>query len=381
MGPALLASLRRHLPLFVLLPLGLTLAVLVQGRPGPASYVSTTTVYVSVRADTDARDVNRGALFIQRQLSSYAALARSIDVLAPVIDKLDLPISPTALSHRVSVGPASGSVLRVSVRGGSSREVLTLSSAISTALASNIETISPRDGGRGPAVSAQVLGSTSYVQTAGYPWLLAALAAIAGLIVATVTALYRFGTGQRIHTSADVREITIAPVFAELGRWGRDAATDEREIERLAYGVRTAATTAGIDVIIVADTAPGRQGSDITSELTVALSYGNATCVAIDPTMDREELSSSVARAREAHDLVLVSWPRSHAGTDLLPAIDARQGLLAVVTNGRTPVSSLVTALRTAEERDIEVLGVVTVTSTARHHPTITPTFAERTIS
>jgi succinoglycan biosynthesis transport protein ExoP len=79
-------------------------------------YTSRTSLFFSLQNGTTANDLAQGANFTQAQIASYATLADTPTVLAPVVADLDLPGDVADLAGQVEVSaPSDTVVLELSV--------------------------------------------------------------------------------------------------------------------------------------------------------------------------------------------------------------------------------------------------------------------------
>src|SRR5687767_7659054 len=68
----------------------------------PKKYTAVTRLFISVAGES-VSELAQGSSFAEKQMASYAEVATSPRVLAPVIDELGLPVTPQELAELVEV--------------------------------------------------------------------------------------------------------------------------------------------------------------------------------------------------------------------------------------------------------------------------------------
>src|SRR4249920_525981 len=91
---------RRWLGVLIILLTTLALASAVT-LAMPKKYTATTRLFIAVSGTQSATDLAQGSNFAEKQMSSYAEVATSPRVLAPVITQLGLPTTPKDLAESV----------------------------------------------------------------------------------------------------------------------------------------------------------------------------------------------------------------------------------------------------------------------------------------
>jgi capsular exopolysaccharide synthesis family protein len=74
-------------------------------------YRATTTLFVSLQADTDTSQLNQGNTFAQARVQSYAGVVQSPEVTGPVVKSLRLDMKPTELADRIEAEAPLNTVL------------------------------------------------------------------------------------------------------------------------------------------------------------------------------------------------------------------------------------------------------------------------------
>ena len=194
-------------------------------------YSSTSSALIAVDTAATPGELSSGALYAERQVSSFVALADSALVLDPVIDELGLNVTPQALRSRVSVSaPAGTSIVDVTVTDTNAGRAAEIANAITASLKNVTSDVVPTgpDGDEIVTVTVVEPASESSRPVSPRPVVNIALGLIAGVVLGLGQALVRRLLDSRIRTRDDLEEITDAPVLASVVHHkGSDRAKDE----------------------------------------------------------------------------------------------------------------------------------------------------------
>jgi succinoglycan biosynthesis transport protein ExoP len=190
-------------------------------------YTATATSFVTVSEQVDSGgqgEIFQGSQFAVQRVKSYVPLAKSPEVLEPVIADLDLGVTARQLARRVSVTSAPETVLLdVSVDDPDPQLAASTADAISVELGTVIEELeTTREDGRSSI-------KVSLARPADVPLrpssprvpLNLALGAVAGLAVGMVGAVLRHHLDTRVKTPDGVRALTdMSPLGSTLHERG-----------------------------------------------------------------------------------------------------------------------------------------------------------------
>lgn len=182
-------------------------------------YSSTSSALIAVDTAASAGELSSGAIYAERQVSSFVALADSALVLEPVIDELGLDVTPQALRSRVSVSaPAGTSIVDVTVTDTNAGRASEIANAITASLKNVTSDVVPTgpDGDEIVTVTVVEPATESSRPVSPRPVLNIALGLIAGLVLGLGQALVRRLLDSRIRTRDDLEDITDAPVLATV---------------------------------------------------------------------------------------------------------------------------------------------------------------------
>ncbi len=184
----------------------------------PKKYTATTELYISVSADSVA-ELAQGSTFAERQMSSYAKVATSPQVLDAVIR--DVPLSTTAeeLAKSVVVTvPPNTVVLDIAATDQDPSRAARIANAVGVALANVAEDLAPdrRDGSE--SVRVTTVASAQIPDEPSSPRLLRnlALGLALGLFLGFGLAVLRHVLDTKVKNEEDVRLLTEIPILGAV---------------------------------------------------------------------------------------------------------------------------------------------------------------------
>lgn len=155
---------RGFLPVLLLVVIGAVGGLLVSRAATPL-YDSSSAVSFSVAGARTSTDVNQGAMYIQTQMPTYAELATSPAVLAPVVQNLGLKATPSSLAGAITTTvPQDTAVLELSVESTSPGLARRVADAVASELSRAVVDSAPRLAG-----SATAVVTTSTIKSAVTP--------------------------------------------------------------------------------------------------------------------------------------------------------------------------------------------------------------------
>ena len=184
-------------------------------------YTANSAVFLTVESGGTAGELSQGATYAERQVKSYVAVASTALVLDPVIDELNLDLTPTQLAKKLTISsPTSTSVIKISAQDSSPQQAAALGNSVARSLQDAVQELSPPgpDGVR--MVSATVIDQAVVPTSPSDPNPVTniALGVLLGLMLGFGQALLRNILDTRIRTNDDVERVTDAPVLASIGR-------------------------------------------------------------------------------------------------------------------------------------------------------------------
>jgi len=332
-------------------------------------YTATATSFVTVAEQVDGQgegEIFQGSQFAVQRVKSYVPLAKSPDVLQPVITDLELDVTPRQLARRVSVTSAPETVLLdVSVADADPEIAAETADAISVQLGTVIEDLeTARDGGQSN-VKVSLARPADVPLSPSSPRILLNLAfgGVAGLAAGLVGAVLRHHLDTRVKTSDGVRALTdMSPLGATLNERGAAkrplVALDWRSASAERFRtVRTALKFATVDRELrhftVTSSSAGEGKTSVACNLAISWAQAGSSVCLVEADLRRPAVSSflgidgslglsDVVVGDSQLDDVLVEW--NHGMLTVLPAGSLPPDPAALL--GSSAMASLVTTLR-----------------------------------
>lgn len=308
------------------------------------SYKATTTLYFSLNVGNSGNDLNQGSTFALAQMQSYARLAKTSQVLDPVINSLGLTETSTALAGAVdAVVPQNTVMLQLSASDSSPAQAAKIANAVGASLADAVDAIAPRTDKGAKSVRIFQVDPAEAPKSAISPNtrlnVLAGL--VLGLIVSVVAILLRRLLDTRVRDEAQLRAATGAAVLGSIehqsGHHGGDqpgplllegsahSAGAER-YRQLRASLEAAAPNPGTLSLVVTSPRSGDGKSTIAANLAIALAEGGRSVILVDAELRHPSIAaltglknktgfSSVVGGEASEETAIQRWA---AGPDVL---------------------------------------------------------------
>lgn len=344
------------------------LAAVVLSALAPTRYTATAQSFVTVaeRVDESGQgEIFQGSQFAVQRVKSYAPLAKSPDVLQPVIDQAGIDLTVAELGKQVSVGSAPETVLLdVSVTDADPLVAKTLADAISIRLGQVVERLeTPRDS-EVSNVTISLARPAAVPESPSSPRVLLNLlvGGVAGLAIGLVVAVSRHYLDKRIKTPDDVRAVTdMSPLgttlYQRTARRRPLVALDWRSSAAERYRtVRTALKFATVDRELrhfaVTSSVAGEGKTSVACNLAISWAQSGASVCLVEADLRRPSVArflgidgsvglSDVLVGERPLEEVLVPW--NHDMLTVLPAGSLPPDPAALL--GSTPMANLVETL------------------------------------
>lgn len=189
----------------------------------PKTYTANSQLFVSVRdSSPSAGDLVSGNTYAQSQVRSYVGVVTAPVVLQPVINELDLNISPDDLAQRVGVSvPEQTSLIDIAVTDSDPQRASTINNQIVEEFSLKISELerasASRSQGQGP-VSISVLrpGTAPDKATSPNPLRNVLVGAALGLLLGIGAAILRESTDRSVTTKEDLEAVTDLPLIGHI---------------------------------------------------------------------------------------------------------------------------------------------------------------------
>ena len=185
----------------------------------PTTYTAQTQLFVSIPNTGTAVDLQQGSAFTQERMQTYVDMANSRSVLRPVIDDLDLAVTPDALAKRVSASSDPETVLiSIEATDRSAQASARIAEAVAASLVEVVAQLeNPTGAGESPVViSVAEAAVPPAVPSSLSPWVAVVLGAVAGLVFGVGAALLRSALDTRLRGREALRRVTRAPVLTSV---------------------------------------------------------------------------------------------------------------------------------------------------------------------
>lgn len=341
----LLAGIRRHLLLIVLMALaGAGAAAGLTTLQAPA-YDSHASIFVSVPQTSAGRfdQAYQGSLFTQERVRSYADLVTTPRVTAPVVKELNLGMTPTELAGKLTAeAPVDTVLLNLTAQDGDPERAAAI---VNSATRNLIQVVAGLEGT--PNVRLQVVrpGTVPADPSSPRPLLNLTLGLILGLLGGLAAGLLKDALDTRISRAEDVAEVTSDPV---LGGVPYDAAARRSPLAdaRDPFGsrpeafrkLRTNLSFLSVDAppksIAVTSPMQGDGKSSTALNLAFSLADNGAKVVLVDADLRRPTVASTLGLVGEV-GLTTVLSGQARLFDVLQPA--GRNHAISVVTSGPLP--------------------------------------------
>lgn len=306
-------------------------------------YTATTRLFFAVEGSKTTADLAQGSSFAEKQMTSYAEVATSPLVLNPVIERLNLEVSPAQLANVVTATiPPETVILQVSAVDPDPELAAAIANVVGDEVVDVVtNTLSPKQDGN-DAVKVTPL-ETALVPTSpsspNVPRNLA-LGAVLGLLLGFGVALLRHFLDTRVRSEQDVRTVTDRPLLGTIGYDDKvpnhPLILRDEPMSGAAEAIRRLRTNLQFTdlgdrprSIVITSSIPGEGKSTTSLNLAVALADAGSRVVLIDADLRRPSVATSlglegqvglttVLIGRAEFDDVVQRWERS--SLDVLPS-------------------------------------------------------------
>lgn len=216
-----LLSLRKNWLVIVALTVLGALAGYGYSAMQPELYRAQSSVMVIPARGDNTSELVQGSNYVQNLVQTYAFVATSPTVLAPVIDDLGLETSPQTLAGTVTVeSPLNTVVLDISVVSRDPELAKDVADAIAVELSSAVRQLSPQNAEDQPAVRMEVIAPA---RVPGFPIspnvrMLTIVGALGGLAVGFAYALLRRLLATRLIGPSDIEALTETAVLGDVAQ-------------------------------------------------------------------------------------------------------------------------------------------------------------------
>lgn len=251
------------------------------------------------QTDASAGALSSGASYINSQIQTYPELVKTEAVLQPVIDKLGLSTTVSALAGEVTASnPKSTMLVEISVTDADAKKASSIANEVAESLKDQIT--APLTTNEGVKITSPV--NLQVVQTAYVPSspsspdikanFVAGLAG--GIVLGLIAAIVKDLADRRVRQAADAQAIIDVPVLGTLTASdvykekapviiAKPASPEAEEIRRLRTNLSFALPENNLSNVIVVTSASQHEGKTITSvNLATAFAETGSSVLLID---------------------------------------------------------------------------------------------------
>jgi tyrosine-protein kinase len=308
----------------------------------PKKYTATTRLFIAVAGES-VTDLAQGSNFAEKQMSSYAEVATSPRVLAPVIGELHLRTTPKELAESVEATvPVETVILEIEATDPDPTRAADIANAVGRELAKATADLSPQKEYGTEAVVATPIAAAEVPDKASSPKIIQNLAIglILGLLLGLGVAMLRHVLDTKVRNENDVRALTESPILGVVA-YDQEVSSHpvilrDRPLAAPSEAVRRLRTNLQfIDIghrsksIVISSSIPGEGKSTIAINLAVSLADAGARVILVDADLRRPSIAEYlgieggvglttvlIGRA-QVEDVV---QPLGRTSLDLLPA-------------------------------------------------------------
>ncbi len=270
------------------------------------TYLSRATLYFSIGHGNSGSDLNQGTTYAQNQMLSFAQLATSSRVLDPVIQKMGLDTTTTALARDIDiVTPNDTLILEIRATAASPDKAAALANAVAASLSTVVNDLSPSTSAGSPSISASLVDKAvppEFQTTPNKPrdTILGALVgAVVGVVLSIVWSLF----DSRIPSEAVLRGAVDAPTLGSVTRVPGAAGNVGLIVTRDPLGrtseefrrIRSALSYAAVDRrmrrILITSSSPGEGKSTFAANLALTLAALKSRVLLIDADLRRPRIA------------------------------------------------------------------------------------------
>jgi capsular exopolysaccharide synthesis family protein len=270
----------------------------------PKEYTATTRLFVAVAAES-ATDLAQGSSFAVKQMSSYAEVATSPQVLTPVIEQLGLRVSSEELAKSVeATAPANTVILEIAATDRNPARAAQIANAVGQRLTSAATLLTPKRQDGTEAVQVTTIAPAEVPEQASSPKILQnlGLGLIIGLLLGVGVAVLRHVLDTKVRNESDVRALTDSPILGVVAYdqevsshpvilRDQPLAAPSEAIRRLRTNLQFIDLANRPKSIVISSSIPGEGKSTIAINLAVSLADSGSRVILVDADLRRPSIA------------------------------------------------------------------------------------------
>lgn len=269
-------------------------------------FQSKATLFVSIDQGSSGTDLNQGAAYAQNQMLSFAQLATTSRILSPVIEDLELELTPQEFARNVEViTPGNTAILEIRSSSTSPERAAAMANGVADSLADAVADLSPSSAEGAPSITAAVVDEAVVPihQVSPNKPQDTVLGAAIGFLLGTASVLLYALFDTRI-PNASVLKVTVPlPVLGSVSRarvgkkgMGLAVASDPlgntaEEFRRVCSALTYASVSDPLRRILVTSTSEAEGKTTFIANFALALSESRNRVLVIDADFRKPRLS------------------------------------------------------------------------------------------
>lgn len=271
----------------------------------PEIYRSQSSVIVIPAQADNTSELVQGSNYVQNLVATYTVVATSPKVLGPVIDSLDLEVSPQGLAQTVTVeNPLNTTVLTIAVVSRDPAMAQKIADAVADELATAVRELSPQNTDEQPAVRIDMI---TPAQQAAFPISpntrnLVLFGGVLGLLLGVAVAVLRSLLATRLTSQKDLSGVTDVDVIGEvpssstgkplpLAIRTEPTGSIAEAVRGVAANLRFANVDGNVRVIMLTSTMPGEGKTSLSVSLAQILAEQGSRVLLIDADLRRASIA------------------------------------------------------------------------------------------
>lgn len=269
----------------------------------PKTYTASSNLFVSTQNVETSAELQQGSVFSLNRVQSYVELVSMPQVLNPVIEKLELDMTPQELAAKVKAGTSRNTVLiEIQAVDSSPERAAEIANAVVASLISAVADVErPTNGLPSPMrlTSVDTAQPPSAASSPKTPLNLA-LGLLYGLALGLVVAILRHVLDRHVRTEADLRKSTDLPMLGGitestrhtsrptvLGGSGTDA------FRQLRTNLEFAAVSQQMKSLVITSSQAGEGKSTVALNLALSIAQSGQRVVLVDADLRLPSVASA----------------------------------------------------------------------------------------
>ncbi|MEZ2388359.1 polysaccharide biosynthesis tyrosine autokinase [bacterium RCC_150] len=311
------------------------------------TYTSVTQLFVAIQSSGSVTELQQGNTFSQARVQSYVKTVTTPSVLDPVISRLGLQTTSSALAQNIKASTDLNTVLiNISVTDASPAQSAAIAAAVADSLVKAVDDLEkPRTGGASPVrLSIVTPATTPESPTSPNTKLNLLIGLIVGLLAGLGSAVLRTKLDNRVRGEMDVRHVTEKPVLGGIsfdsGAVKKPLVTQSEVLSPRAESFRQLRTNLQFahishksKTVLITSSVPGEGKSTTATNLAISMAQSGKTVVLVDADLRRPMIGEYLGLDRSV-GLTTALIGQADVGDLLQPWGDDD---LYVLTSGQIP--------------------------------------------